>query len=90
MVDLNTLIPSNSTLELIAADNINERGEVVGVGVPAKCFPDFCERHFLLIPCATDDDQDCGDKGRRRAPLIRGTAPRIEGDTAGVELGALA
>lgn len=61
MLDLNTLIPANSGLELVAADNINERGEIVGVGVPARCFPDFCGHLFLLIPCAAGDTQGCED-----------------------------
>ena len=63
MVDLNTLIPANSGLELVTADNINERGEIVGVGVPARCFPDFCGHLFLLIPCASDDTEGCQDNG---------------------------
>jgi probable HAF family extracellular repeat protein len=50
MVDLNTLIPANSGFELVSADNINERGEIHGVGVPARCYPDLCGHPFLLIP----------------------------------------
>jgi probable HAF family extracellular repeat protein len=61
MFDLNTLIPSNSGLELVFADNINDRGEIVGVGVPDKCFPDFCGHLFLLIPCAGNDTRSCED-----------------------------
>jgi probable HAF family extracellular repeat protein len=61
MVDLNTLIPANSGLELVTAENINERGEIVGVGVPGRCFPDFCGHLFLLIPCAGDETQGCHD-----------------------------
>jgi hypothetical protein len=63
MVDLNNLIPANSGLELVAADNINERGEIVGVGVPARCFPDSCGHLFLLIPCTSDDSEGCQDNG---------------------------
>lgn len=59
MVDLNTLIPANSGLELVAADNINDRGEILGVGVPGPCFSDFCGHLFLLVPCATGDTQGC-------------------------------
>jgi probable HAF family extracellular repeat protein len=51
MVDLNTLIPPNSSLVLFEADNINERGEIVGVGLPAGCDdPSLCGHLFLLIP----------------------------------------
>lgn len=35
MVDLNTLIPAGSSLQLIDATNINDRGEIVGDGVPS-------------------------------------------------------
>jgi len=63
MLDLNTLIPANSGLELVAADNINERGEIVGIGVTGRCFPDFCGHLFLLIPCAASDTQGCKDNG---------------------------
>jgi len=63
MVDLNSLIPANSGLELVDADNINERGEIVGVGVPARCFPDFCGHLFLLIPCTLHDSEGCQDNG---------------------------
>jgi probable HAF family extracellular repeat protein len=63
MVDLNTLIPANSGLELVTADNINERGEIVGVGVPGRCFVDFCGHLLLLIPCAESDLQGCEDNG---------------------------
>ena len=38
MVDLNDLIPSGSSLELVDALDINERGEILGVGVPDRCF----------------------------------------------------
>jgi probable HAF family extracellular repeat protein len=63
MVDLNTLIPANSGLELVTAENINERGEIVGVGVPARCFPDYCGHLFLLIPCTSHDSEGCQDNG---------------------------
>jgi probable HAF family extracellular repeat protein len=75
MVDLNTLIPANSGLELVAADNINERGEIVGVGVPARCFPDFCGHLFLLIPCAEGDLQSCEDNGEPTKASIQSDPP---------------
>ncbi len=71
MVDLNTLIPANSGLELVAADNINERGEIVGVGVPAHCFPDFCGHLFLLIPCVASDTQGCEDNGEGTNAVVQ-------------------
>lgn len=55
MVDLNSLIPANSSLELATAFNINERGEILGYGVPPGSPTDdasigFVGRLFLLIP----------------------------------------
>jgi probable HAF family extracellular repeat protein len=56
MVDLNSFIPANSSLELAQAFNINERGEILGYGVPPGSPTDdaslgFVGRLFLLIPC---------------------------------------
>jgi probable HAF family extracellular repeat protein len=50
MVDLNTLIPANSGISLIAASNINDRGEIAGVGLLSNSDT----RAFLLIPCEED------------------------------------
>lgn len=50
MVDLNTLIPANSGISLIAASNINDRGEIAGVGLLLN----GDTRAFLLIPCEED------------------------------------
>jgi probable HAF family extracellular repeat protein len=61
MVDLNTLIPPNSSLLLTNAIDINDRGEIAGMGVPAGCDPvlqDSCEHAYLLIPDG-DCDSDC-------------------------------
>ena len=52
-VDLNTLIPPNSSLQLMNALDINDRGEIAGLGVPAGCQPvdvDTCGHAYLLIP----------------------------------------
>jgi len=47
IVDLNTLIPPGADLQLAAAGNINDRGEIVGDGLLANG-----DLHgFLLIPC---------------------------------------
>ena len=37
MVDLNTLIPPNSDLQLVETIAINDRGEIAGDGVPSGC-----------------------------------------------------
>jgi probable HAF family extracellular repeat protein len=57
MVDLNSLIPADSPLELSHAFVITDRGEIAGLGVPSGCDPsnDFvCGHAYVLIPC--DDD----------------------------------
>lgn len=54
MVDLNTLIPQGSSLELTFAYAINDSGEIVGTGLPSGCTPqniDFCGHAYVLIPC---------------------------------------
>jgi len=45
--DLNALIPAGSPLHLIHPQNINDRGEIAGLGVDASGH----QHAFLLIPC---------------------------------------
>jgi probable HAF family extracellular repeat protein len=54
MVDLNTLIPAGSSLELTYAVAINDRGEIAGFGVPPGVAPEdyeFQGHAYILIPC---------------------------------------
>jgi probable HAF family extracellular repeat protein len=61
IVDLNTLISANSSLQLVAVGPLsyslaplNDRGEIAGVGVPRGIAPgdvDTRSHAFLLIPC---------------------------------------
>jgi len=64
-IDLNTLIPADSGVELRNASIINERGEIVAVGV----YPDGNHGPVLLIPCERKSDQadTCQNSG---APLL--------------------
>ena len=52
MLDLNTLVPSGSGVQLLGAVDINDRGEIVGSGLPPGCDDvGTCGHAFLLIPC---------------------------------------
>ena len=52
LVDLNTLIPAGSSLQLFSPQAINDRGEIAGLGLPSGCqFDGLCGRAFVLIPC---------------------------------------
>ena len=54
LVDLNALISSRSSLQLADAEDINDRGEIAGIGVPpgVPVANYITEGHgFLLVPC---------------------------------------
>jgi probable HAF family extracellular repeat protein len=54
IVDLNSLIPAGSSLELSHAFVITDRGEIAGLGVPPGCDPSndmICGHAYVLIPC---------------------------------------
>jgi len=59
MLDLNTLIPPGSGLQLTNALNINDRGEILAKSIPLGVTPVDDEdlgHVILLIPCEKDDD----------------------------------
>lgn len=67
MIDLNTLIPPGSSLQLTFAFGINDDGQIVGIGVPSGCSPDnidFCGHAYVLIPCdeKTAAAGECDDR----------------------------
>jgi probable HAF family extracellular repeat protein len=57
IIDLNTLIPLDSGVQLFSAPDINDRGEIVALGV----LPNGDGHAFLLIPCR-ERDQGCEDE----------------------------
>ena len=70
-IDLNSLIPSGSTLLLVDAFNINDRGEISGMGLPPGCHDqDTCGHAYVLIP---RDESNSGSQDQ---------ADRNEGTTA--------
>lgn len=76
MVDLNTLVPPESGLQLTYALAINERGEIAGIGVPAGVPPqDYpTKAHaYILIPCDQGhaDTESCEDAGESAPALIQ-------------------
>jgi probable HAF family extracellular repeat protein len=51
-VDLNSLIPPGSPVQLTTASYISDRGEIVGGGNPVGCTDnDTCNHVYVLIPC---------------------------------------
>jgi probable HAF family extracellular repeat protein len=77
VTDLNAAIPANSSLFLVEADNINDRGEIVGRGLPPGCDNlDLCGHVFLLVPCAAGQGCEGNDNVSRHAesPSITMTA----------------
>jgi probable HAF family extracellular repeat protein len=63
MVDLNDLIPRDSSLLLNFANAINERGIIAGNGLPPECasIDDGCGHAFVLIP---DGDAESDNESR--------------------------
>ena len=47
MIDLNSLIPPGSDLQVVFPETINDRGEIVGRAL----LPDGSEHAFLMVPC---------------------------------------
>jgi probable HAF family extracellular repeat protein len=68
MIDLNTLILAHSSLLLLDATYINDRGEIAGHGLTTNG-----ENHaFLLIPCK-EGEQGCGDNAADSSASTEGS-----------------
>jgi probable HAF family extracellular repeat protein len=69
MIDLNVFVPEGGSLQLLTiALNINDRGEIMGLGFPPGFPPDdidFGAHVFLLVPCR-DANESCRDAGTGR------------------------
>lgn len=76
MVDLNVFVPSEgSSLALLTdAFNVNDRGEIIGIGFPPGVPPGEVGSHvFLLIPCG-DESENCRAAASRIPVTSAGTA----------------
>ncbi len=52
IIDLTAAVAGTPSLQLVATDNINDRGEISGRGLPQDCDDLFaCGHAYLLIPC---------------------------------------
>jgi probable HAF family extracellular repeat protein len=96
MLDLNTLIPPGSGLQLTNAININDRGEIIAKSIPLGVTPiddeDFGHL-VLLVPCDEEDDCESEDSkivsssltdqpAPSRAPSVRTQVPKAAKDVA--------
>ncbi len=81
MMDLNTLIPAGSNLQLIDAYNINDRGEILVDGIPLGAPPVQTGQlgHLaLLVPC-DGAEQGCEDSAD--AANVASASPAIANNT---------
>jgi probable HAF family extracellular repeat protein len=78
MIDLNTVISVGSNLQLAWATNINDRGEIVGRGLPPGCHEDgqsrTCGHAFLLVPCDIAGSEGCQGTADEAAGINSATA----------------
>jgi len=74
-VDLNSLIPHNSPLQLTVASYISDRGEIVGGGNPLGCTDnDTCNHVYVLFPC---DENHPAVEGCDYSLVDATTAPEV-------------
>jgi probable HAF family extracellular repeat protein len=97
MIDLNLFLPPNSDLQqLTDAYNINDRGEIDGLGVPPGCGDEFsCGHVFVLIPCDENhpDVEGCdhgpvdADAATRESPASVIHEPMTAAPRTGLDFG---
>jgi probable HAF family extracellular repeat protein len=78
IIDLNIFnYPGSGIQQLLTAYNINDQGEIAGLGVPPGCGDEFsCGHVFALIPCDEKhrDDEGCHEgNSTKEVPLPRST-----------------
>jgi hypothetical protein len=74
MIDLNSLIPPGASLQLTDAFEINERGEIAGMGVPPGCASeDECGHAFVLVPVGHGDAEDTPSLTKNTETIVAST-----------------
>jgi probable HAF family extracellular repeat protein len=84
-VDLNTLVPPGSAMNLTGAFWINDRGEITGRGVPQGCNNvDTCGHAYVLIPCDENhaDVEGCDYDAFDAETAAQGRPAQISGRSA--------
>ena len=84
IVDLNTLIPANPNVQLVSGTDINDRGEIAGLGF----LPNGEMRTFLLIPCDENhpDIEGCDYSLVDAAPAVQRPAAANQSHQVSKEL----
>ena len=69
MIDLNALTLPDSSLYLVVANDINSRGEIVGIGVDQSSGEPLA---FLAVPCGQDGDvQRCSEVAQTEVDIAK-------------------
>jgi probable HAF family extracellular repeat protein len=85
--DLNSVTPENSSLRLVIAVSINEKGEIAGMGVPSGVPETELNTRghaFLLIPIDCDSD----DQSLRHHTYKKDSAPMARDDARKLDIEA--
>jgi probable HAF family extracellular repeat protein len=79
IIDLNIFnYPGSGLQQLLLAFNINDRGEIDGLGVPPGCGDPFaCGHVFALIPCDEKHDDGEGCQDGRATDTTRGIPAQV-------------
>ena len=79
MIDLNTVIPSDSGLTLKETLAINDRGQLAGDVAPTGCLNyAACGHAYILIPCDDKHPGECDDDSMMEVTAPQSSAPRVE------------
>ena len=91
MIDLNTFLPPTSSLQqLTDGYNINDRGEIFGLGLARArpgCADEFaCGHVFVLIPCDRDhsDEEGCEESNEDGTAAIPDRPASVKQTSTGV------